>query len=103
MVGAEAAVVGAAVLGAGLRRKRPVAGLQPVLLGLPIGRGRRDQGLLHAVLAAALQIEDVVVLGDDLGRDQAQAGLTQGGGLAEEQIGRALARYAVVSRPPRGS
>ena len=91
VVGAKAAVIGAAKIGAGLGQERPVAGLHPVAGGFPIGQVVADQGLLHPVVTAALEVEDVVVLGDDLGRDQAVADLTQAGGLAQEQIGRRLA------------
>ncbi len=91
VVGAEPAVVGTAVLGRGQGLQRTVARLQPVALGFPVGEIVRDQGLLDPMFAAALQVVDRAVLGDDLGRDQLQAVLTQARGLAEEQIGRALA------------
>ena len=95
MVGAEAAVVGAAELGARLWRERPVAGLQPVLLRFPVGDVVADQRLLDAMIAAALLVEDLAFLAEDLGRDQRQADFTQAGGLPQEQVGRALARPAV--------
>ncbi len=82
MIGAETAIEGAAVLGMGLGRERPVAGLQPVPLGLPVADVVADQGLLHAVLAASLQIEDVRRFRDDLRRNKLQTGLTQARGLA---------------------
>ncbi len=82
VIGTEAAVEGAAVLGMGLGRQRPVAGLQPVSLGLPVSNVVADQRLLDAMLAASLQIEDVRRFGDDLRRDQGKAGFTQARGLA---------------------
>lgn len=91
MVGAETAVIGAAVIRARLELQRPVAGLQPVALRFPVGEIVGDQGLLDAVVRAALLQVDRAVLGDDLGRDQAEAGFTQAGGLTQEQVGRALA------------
>src|SRR5579872_1309185 len=91
VVWAEAAVVGAAVFGAALQRHRPVAGLQPVALRFPIADVVGDQRLLHPVVAATFLEIDRAVLGQNLGRDQFQAGLTEAGGLAEEQIGRDLA------------
>ena len=94
VVRAEAAVERAAVIGPRLGAKGPVAGLQPVLLRFPVGEVVADQRLLHAVFAAALLVEDVRALRDDLGRNQVQACFTQAGGLAQEQIGRALARHA---------
>ena len=59
-----------------------------------IGAESGSQRLLDAMLAAALEVEDVVALGDDLGGDQRQAGLTQAGGLSLEQVRRHLARRA---------
>lgn len=82
MVGAEAAIIGAAVLGAGLDFQRPVARLHPVPLRLPVAQIVADQSLLDAVLPTTLLVEDVGALCDDLSGDQGQAGLTQAGGLA---------------------
>src|SRR6202000_3458751 len=96
------AIVGAAVLGARLQAMGPVAGLEPVLLGLPVREVVGDQGLLDTMLAAALEVEDVLALGDDLGRDQLKAGLAQARGLAEEQVRRNLALRARLVRR-RGS
>src|SRR5580692_5723109 len=87
VVGAESAVVGAAVLGAALQRQRPVARLEVVLAELPIGGVGRDQRGMGAVLRATLLIPDLVVANLDLGRHQREAGLAQRGGLAPEQIG----------------
>lgn len=92
MVGTEAAVIGAAMIRARLKLQRPVAGLQPVALRFPVGEVVGDQGLLDAVVRAALLQIDRSILGDDLGRDQSEATLTQAAGLAQEQVGRALAR-----------
>ena len=96
VVGAEAAIPRAAALGAGERRQRPVAGLEVLQGAPPVDRVVRHQGLHHAVLGAALGIVDAAVLLDDLGRHQAETGLAERGGLAEEEIRCGLARYAVV-------
>ena len=101
VVGAEAAIPRAAALGAGVRLQRPVARLQVFEGAPPVDRVVRHQGLHHAVLGTALGIIDAALLLDDLGRHQAEAGLAQGGGLAEEEIGRRLTRYAIVHRGPR--
>ncbi len=95
VVRAEAAVERAAVIRAGLGRERAVARFQPISLRFPIGEVVADQGLLDAVLAASLDVENARALGRDLRRDQRQACLTQARGLAQEQIGRALATDAV--------
>ena len=96
VVGAEAAIPRAAALGAGERRQRPVAGLEVFQRAPPVDRVVRHQGLHHAVLGAALGIVDAAVLLDDLGRHQAETGLAERGGLAEEEIRCRLARYAIV-------
>ena len=101
VVGAEAAVPRTAALGAGVRRQGAVAGLQVFQRAPPVDRIVRHQGLHHAVLGTALGVVDAAVLLDDLGRHQAEAGLAQRGGLAEEEIGRGLTRYAIVHRGPR--
>lgn len=88
----QAAVVGAAVVGAGLDAERPVAGLQPILLRLPVVKIIADQGLLNAMVPAPLEVEDVSAFGDDLRRNESETGLTQARGLTEEQVGRDLAR-----------
>src|SRR6185295_13565828 len=91
----------AAALGAGERRQRPVAGLEVFQGTPPVHRVVGHQGLHHAVLGAAFGIVDAAVLLDDLGRHQAEAGLAERGRLAEEEIGRRLALYAIVhARPP---
>jgi hypothetical protein len=56
VIGAQPAIERAARLGAGLRRQRAVAGLEPQLLRAPIVDIVADQGLLHAVAAAALEV-----------------------------------------------
>jgi hypothetical protein len=56
VVGAQAAVVGAAVVGASLDVQRPVARLEPVLLRFPVRQVVGDQRLLDAMLATALQV-----------------------------------------------
>ena len=91
MVGAEPAVIGAAQLGARLHVERPVARLQVVMAELVIGGIGGDQRLLHAMRLAALEVIDVVLLDDDLGRHQRHAGAAHRGGLAIEHIGRDLA------------
>src|SRR3569623_1864865 len=47
---------------------RPAAGLEPQPLRPPIHQIVADQRLLHSVVAAALEVEDPVVLDDHLGR-----------------------------------
>src|SRR6185436_15711074 len=95
MVGAQAAVERAAGLGPGLRRQRPVARLDPQFLLPPIIEVVADQRLLDAVVAAPLEVEDLVILDDHLGRDQLEAGLAQARRLAVEQIMRRLALLRV--------
>src|SRR5260370_32567487 len=101
VVGTEAAIPRAAALGAGVRLKGAVARLQVFEGAPPVDRIVRHQGLHHAVLGTALGIIDAALLLDDLGRHQAEAGLAQRGGLAEEEIGCRLTRYAIVHRGPR--
>src|SRR5829696_8105203 len=96
VVGAEAAIPGTAALGAGERRQRPVAGLEVLQGAPPVDRVVGHQGLHHAVLGTALGIIDAAVLLDDLGRHEAETGLAERGGLAEEEIRCGLARYAIV-------
>jgi hypothetical protein len=59
VVRTKTAIEWTAMFRAGLRRERAVAGLQPVSLGFPIGEVIADQGLLDAMLAAPLQVENV--------------------------------------------
>ena len=98
MIGTKPTIVGAAPMRLTLERKRPVAWLQPVALTLPVRKVVGDERLLHAVLATTFQEVDAIVLGDDLRRDEREAGLTQAAGLAEEQIGRALADRRLAQR-----
>ena len=90
VIGAQPAIERAAGLGPGLGAQRTVAGLEPVLLRAPIGKIVADQRLLHAMRAAAFEVEDAIVLDDDLGRDGLEASLAQARGLAVEDIGRRL-------------
>ena len=78
VIRAEATIERTAVFRARLGRQGPVAGFQPVSLRFPIGAVIADQRLLHTMLAAPFQIEDVAVLARDLGWNQRQAGLTIG-------------------------
>ena len=55
-----------------------------------------DQRLRHAMIGAALLVEDPAVLADDLGRHQLPAGLAEARRLAVEEPGHALAREAQV-------
>src|ERR1700730_14902544 len=87
VIGAEPAIVGAAVFGAALQRQRPVARLEVVLAELTIGSVGGDQCRPGGVLGAALLVPDLVVANLDLGRNQRETGLAQRGGLAPEQIG----------------
>ena len=96
VVGAEAAIPRTAAFGFGERRQGPIARLEVFQGAPPVDRVVRHQGLHHAVLGAALGIVDAAVLLDDLGRHQAETGLAERGGLAEEEIRCGLARYAVV-------
>src|ERR1700748_1809401 len=82
----QPAIIGAAEFGVSLKRQRPVAGLDEILAATPIGGVIRDQGRLHAMLLAALLVPDLVAEKLDLGRNQRQAGLAQGLGLAPENI-----------------
>ncbi len=92
VVGAEAAIVGAALVDAGVELERHVAGLEEIAAALPVARLGGDQRLLHAVLGAALLIEDALALLQDLRRHQAEADLAERGGLAEKDIGPRLAQ-----------
>ena len=94
MIGAKAAIIGAAELRPALQRVGPVARFQPIFLCFPIPEVIRDQRLLQAVGSAPFQVEDQVVFGNDLGRHQVEARLTQAGGLAEKQIRSAVSRAA---------
>src|SRR5262245_26111945 len=87
VVGAEPAIVRAAILGAALQRERAVARLDVVLAEPPIGRVGGDQGGVRAVAVAALLVPDFVALDRDLRRHQREAGLAQRGGLAPEYVG----------------
>ena len=91
VIGAQPAIIGTAKLGAGLGVERPVAGLQVVVAELVVSGIGGDQRLLHAMGLAALEVIDVAVLDDDLGRHQRHAGAAHRGGLAVEDIGRDLA------------
>ena len=86
VVGAQAAIVGAAVMRAALELERHVAGLEIVLAALEIGRIGRDQRLLRAVLGAALQVEDVVAFDQDLRRHELETIFAERRGLAVEAV-----------------
>ena len=105
VVGAEPAIVGAAVFGAALQRQRPVAGLDVVLAELPIGGVGRDQRGLGAVLRAALLVPDLVVANLDLGRHQ-RAGRSRtarwSGPRTDRDAIYAKARSSAGSRGRRG-
>src|SRR5262249_47549951 len=58
VIGAEAAVVGAALVDSRVELERHVAGLEEIAAALPVARLGRDQRLLHPVPIAALEIED---------------------------------------------
>ena len=87
MVGAEAAVIGAAELGTALKGERDVRRLQIVPALAVIGGIGRDQRLLHPMLDAALLEEDVAALDQDLGGHEIEAGLAERGGLPVEDVG----------------
>src|SRR5262245_35463361 len=87
MVGAQSTIVGATEFGAALQRERPIAWLDVILAPLPIGRVGRDQGVLRAVLRAALFIPDLIVPDFNLGRYQRQAGFAQRRRLTPEHVG----------------
>jgi hypothetical protein len=56
VIRAQAAVIGAAQFGAGLRRERAVARLQIVVAELVVGRVGGDERLLNAMRPAALEV-----------------------------------------------
>src|SRR5258708_1001958 len=60
VIGTQPAIVRAAVFGAVLEREGLVARLDVVLAHAPVGGIGREQGRLHAVLAAALLVPDLV-------------------------------------------
>jgi hypothetical protein len=99
VVGAQPAIPGTPVVGARLRCQRPVAGLEIFEGAAPVDRIVGHQGLHHPVFGTALGIVDGAVFLDDLGRHETEAGLTKRCRLAEEEIGRRLAYYAVVHAP----
>ncbi len=86
VVRAEAAIIGTALVDPGVEAQWHIARLQEIAAALPVSRVGRDEGLLHAVLMAALQVIDATLLLEDLGRHQRKTGLAQRGGLAEENI-----------------
>ena len=94
MIWAKAAIEGAAKISSCLRGVGPISGLQPVLGRLPVVDIITDKGLLNAMLATTLEVEDVALLDDDLGGDQIIAGFTQARGLAEEEVWGDLTRLS---------
>ena len=74
VVGAQTAIIGTAMFGAALELERAVPRFDVVLAELVIGSIARDQCLPNTVAMAALEIIDAVVLDDDLGRHQREAG-----------------------------
>jgi len=95
MIRAKPAIIGAAKLRAGLHLQRPVAGLQVIMAELVVSRVRRNQRLLNPVGFAALQVIDIVILNDDLGRHQGIAGFAERCGLPVKNIGRNLTNWPV--------
>ena len=93
VIGTQPAIERTACLGAGLHLQRAVARLEPQRLLLPIGQIVADQGFLHAMRAATLEIIDAAILADHLGRDRFEADLAQAGGLPVKDIRRGLARH----------
>src|ERR1700677_4080875 len=75
VVGAEPAIIGAAVFGPGLQGKRTVAGLDVVLAQFPVGGVGRDQRRMGAVPRASFLIPDLVVAKLDLCRHEPETGL----------------------------
>ena len=71
MVGTKPAVVGTAKFRAGLEIEGPVSRFDVVLAELVIGNIGGNQRLHHAMRLAALQVVDIPVFNDDLGRHQA--------------------------------
>ena len=88
----EAAIIGTALVDAGVKLERHIARLQEIAAALPIRRIGRYQGLLYAVLMAALQVIDAILFLQDLGRHQFEAGLAQRGCLAEKDVRARFAR-----------
>ncbi len=87
VIRAQPAIVRAAELGAVLEGKRLVARLDVVLAHAPVGGIARQQRGLHAVLAAALLVPDLVADDLDLRRHQRETGFAQRLGLAPEDVG----------------
>ena len=84
VVGTQAAIIGAAMVSARLRRKRAIAQLEPVALGLPVGNVVGNERLLHAVLGAAFEVEHAASLSRHLGGNKRKADLTQAGSLTQK-------------------
>ena len=98
VVRAKAAIVGTALVDAGMELERDVAGLQEIAAALPIARLRRDQRFLDTMLGATLEVKDGLALLDDLRGHQHEAGLAERGGLAQEDIGPRLSSLGGQAR-----
>src|SRR4051794_24669165 len=98
VIGTQSAIERAAELGAGLEAEGPVAGLDEDLAAAPVGRVRGDKRRLHAMLAAALFVPDLVPANLDLGGHQLETGLAEGLGLAPEDVGPRLTQRRVHAR-----
>src|ERR1044072_1766473 len=82
----QPAVVRTAEFGAILKAKRLVARFDVVLAQAPVGGVGRQQGRLHAVLAAAFLVPDLVAENLNLRRNEREADFAQGLSLAPEDI-----------------
>ena len=91
VIGAKTAVPRAAPFRAAGVMKRAVAGLEPEASRQPVAGVLLDQRLHHPVLGAALLVENLAVLADDLCGDQFEAGLAQARRLSVEYPRQALA------------
>src|SRR5437868_3523241 len=85
VLGAEAAVVGAALVGAGAERPRQ-AGRLAVLVAVVVGDVRADEVLDDAVLGAALAEVAAAGADDDLGIDEAAALRAEAAGGAQKGV-----------------
>ena len=92
VVGAEAAVVGAAEFDGGVVAVGHLGGLDEDFAAAPVVVDIvGDQDALEAVRGAAFEHEDVVVFEDDLGVDAAVAGGADGDGCVVVEVGATLA------------
>ena len=90
VIRAQPAIERATVLRPSLRRERTIPRLEPRLLRLPIFHVVADLRLLHAVLAASLQVPNAALFDKHLRGHEPQAGLTQTRCLTVKEVRRPL-------------